>query len=66
MANIVIENIKDSLDEVWGSEVQLYYPDLYAGTTDLSGVWKSNPAIMDFKQSTNQKKMNGLKIINFN
>ena len=56
MANIVIENIKDSLDEVWGSEVQLYYPDLYAGTTDLSGVWKSNPAIMDFKQSNKPKK----------
>jgi genome maintenance exonuclease 1 len=43
-------------DEFWGSEVPLYYSGLYAGTTDLVGVWKGKPAIMDFKQSNKIKK----------
>jgi len=43
-------------DEFWGSEVPLYYSGLYAGTTDLVGVWKGQPAIMDFKQSNKIKK----------
>ena len=43
-------------DEYWGSEVPLYYSGLYAGTTDLVGVWKGQPAIMDFKQSNKIKK----------
>ena len=38
------------------SEVNLYYPGLYAGTTDLLGVWKGQPAIMDFKQTNKPKK----------
>jgi hypothetical protein len=41
---------------VWGSEVSLYYEELYAGTTDLVGVYKGEPAIMDFKQSRRLKK----------
>lgn len=43
-------------DEYWGSEVPLYYSGLYAGTTDLVGMWKGQPAIMDFKQSNKVKK----------
>lgn len=56
MANTVIENISPHIDEIWGSEVNLYYPGLYAGTTDLPGVWKGKPAIMDFKQTNRPKK----------
>jgi genome maintenance exonuclease 1 len=44
------------LDEVWGSEVNLCYPELYAGTTDLVGVYKGKPTIMDFKQTNKPKK----------
>ena len=44
------------MSEVWGSEVSLYYPELYAGTTDLVGVYKGAPAIMDFKQARKLKK----------
>jgi hypothetical protein len=44
------------VDEYWGSEVPLYYSGLYAGTTDLIGVWKGRPAIMDFKQTNKPKK----------
>lgn len=56
MAKTVVENIKDDLNEAWGTEIGLYYPGLYAGTTDLVGVWKNKPAIMDFKQTNKPKK----------
>ena len=44
------------VNEIWGSEVPLYVPHLYAGTTDLVGLYKGNPSIMDFKQSNKVKK----------
>ena len=56
MAGVVIDNIEEDLTEVWGSEVGLYYPGLYAGTTDLTGVWRGRAAIMDFKQTNKPKK----------
>jgi hypothetical protein len=56
MAKTVVENIEGDLGAVWGTEVGLYYPGLYAGTTDLAGVWKNKPAIMDFKQTNKPKK----------
>lgn len=45
-----------NVDEIWGSEINLYMPQMYAGTTDLVGQYKGNPAIMDFKQSNKVKK----------
>jgi genome maintenance exonuclease 1 len=56
MAEVVIQDGLSKVDEVWGSEVHLYYPDLYAGTTDLVGVHNGVPAIMDFKQTNKPKK----------
>ncbi len=56
MADKVKENIYPFISEIWGSEVNLYYPDLYAGTTDLVGMWKGKPAILDFKQTNKPKK----------
>lgn len=56
MANVIIENGLSDVTEVWGSEISLYYPELYAGTTDLVGVYKGAPAIMDFKQARRLKK----------
>ena len=56
MAAEVISNIDSNLDEVWGAEVNLCAPGLYAGTTDLVGVWKGKPTIMDFKQTNKPKK----------
>ena len=44
------------MDEIWGSEVALYYPGLYAGATDLCGVYEGSEAIVDFKQSNKLKK----------
>ena len=56
MANVIIDNGLADVTEVWGSEVSLHYPELYAGTTDLVGVYKGCPAIMDFKQARRLKK----------
>ena len=56
MANVIIDNGLQDVSEVWGSEVSLHYPELYAGTTDLVGVYKGAPAIMDFKQARKLKK----------
>jgi len=51
MAKVVIEKGFPQLDEVWGSEVVLSYPGLYAGQTDLVGVYQGRESIVDFKQS---------------
>ena len=56
MANIVIESGLGDLEEVWGSEVTLYYPGLYAGQTDVVGVYAGRPAIIDFKQTNKPKQ----------
>lgn len=57
MANLVISDlIKPNVDEIWGSEVNLYFPGLYAGTTDCVGLWQGQVAIMDFKQTNKPKK----------
>ena len=61
MAETVIKNVEADIDEVWGSEVNLCYPGLYAGTTDLVGIYKGRPTIMDFKQ-TNKPSVNGSTI----
>ena len=56
MSDIIIEKGLSNVDEVWGSEIGLYYPGLYAGTTDLVGTHKGNPAIIDYKSTKNPKK----------
>jgi genome maintenance exonuclease 1 len=57
MATRIIEEYLDpNLDEWWGSEVGLFYPELYAGTTDLVGVFAGVPSIIDFKQTNKPKK----------
>ena len=53
---IIEEYLSPHLNEWWGSEVGLYYPQLYAGTTDLVGVYDGIPSIIDFKQTNKPKK----------
>ena len=56
MANIVVESGLGDLEEVWGSEVTLYYPGLYAGQTDVVGIYGGREAIIDFKQTNKPKQ----------
>ena len=55
MAKIVIKEGLKNVDEYWGTEVALYHPEIYAGTTDLVGVHSGDDAILDFKQSNKPK-----------
>jgi hypothetical protein len=52
---LVLEQFS-SVDEIWGSEITLYMPNRYAGTTDMVGLYKGKPAIIDFKQSNKPKR----------
>ena len=56
MASIILEHGLSHADELWGTEVPLYHSGLYAGTTDLVGLHKGIPSIMDFKQTNKPKK----------
>lgn len=56
MAHTVIQNGLSKCDEFWGTEVSLYFPKIYAGTTDLVGLHDGAEAIMDHKQTNKPKK----------
>jgi hypothetical protein len=56
MAMKIIELGLCNVSEVWGNEVPLYFPELYAGTTDCVGVHNGEQAILDFKQSNKPKR----------
>jgi len=56
MAQEIIDNGLCDVDEYWGVEVPLYFPKIYAGTTDCVGTYKGKPAIIDFKQTNKPKK----------
>ena len=56
MAKTIIDKGLPDLHEIWGSEVVLHYPGLYAGATDLCGIYQGRDSIVDFKQSNKPKK----------
>ena len=56
MAQQIINQGLSGLEEIWGSEVTLYYPDLYAGATDVVGIYNSRESIIDFKQTNKPKR----------
>ena len=56
MAKTIIEKGLVNVNEIWGVEVPLYYPGLYAGTTDGLGLHLNEEAILDYKQSNKPKK----------
>jgi len=56
MADVVIRSGLGDLGEVWGTEVTLYYPGLYAGQTDVVGMYGGREAIIDFKQTNKPKQ----------
>ena len=56
MAQTIIEKGLGDLHEIWGNEVVLHYPDLYAGQTDLVGIYQGRDSIVDFKQTNKPKR----------
>ena len=57
MARIIIEQGLKDAEEIWGSEVTLFYPGLYAGQTDLCGIYSGRESIVDFKQTNKPKRV---------
>ena len=57
MAKEIIEKgVNNKLDEIYGMEETIYYPEQYAGTADLIGIYQGKEVIIDFKQSNKPKK----------
>ena len=56
MAENIIYQGLSKCNEFWGTEVPLYFPKIYAGTTDLVGIHDGDEAIMDHKQTNKPKK----------
>jgi genome maintenance exonuclease 1 len=57
MAQTIIDNgLKNKITEYYGMEATLYYPDLYAGATDLICQHLGKDCIIDFKQTNKPKK----------
>ncbi len=56
MAQKVIEVGLAPVSGYFGSEVTVYYPGLYAGSTDLVGIHNDKETIIDFKQANRPKK----------
>ena len=57
---IIEESLSTKLNELWGAEVNLHFPNLYAGTADACGIYNGTESILDFKQSNKPKKRNWL------
>ena len=56
MAQTVIEDGLKNVNEIWGVEIPLYFPQMYAGTTDGCGLHMGEESILDYKQTNKEKK----------
>jgi len=56
MSHDLIKMAESGIDEVWGQEQVLWSNKYrYAGRTDMVGIWKGKPTIIDFKTSKKKK-----------
>lgn len=53
---VMIEQGLSNAQEIWGVEVGLIAPEIYAGTTDSVGIYRGKPSIIDYKTSKQIKK----------
>jgi genome maintenance exonuclease 1 len=56
MAEKIIDVGLTPVEEYYGSEVTLYYPGLYAGSTDLVCTHNGKDTVVDFKQANRPKR----------
>ena len=57
MAQTVFEKgMKDKISEYYATEATLFYPDLYAGATDMVAIHNGQDSIIDFKQTNKPKR----------
>ncbi len=53
---IIDKGIIGKLEEIYGMETTLHYPEKYAGTADLIGIYQGQETIIDFKQANKPKR----------
>ena len=53
--HIIAEGLKNTT-EFYGCEINLYFPGLYAGTTDCVALYENDLCIIDFKQANKIKR----------
>ena len=56
MAQTVIDDGLKNVQEFWGVEIPLYFPKLYAGTSDGAGIHMNEESILDYKQTNKPKR----------
>jgi len=56
MAETVIQSGLKNVSEFWGVEIPLYFPKLYAGTSDGAGIHLAEESILDYKQTNKPKR----------
>ena len=56
MAQKIIDVGLTPISEYYGSEISLYYPGLFAGSTDLVCIHNGKETIVDFKQANRPKR----------
>ena len=56
MAQKIIDVGLTPISEYYGSEISLYYPGLFAGSTDLVCIHNDKETIVDFKQANRAKR----------
>jgi genome maintenance exonuclease 1 len=62
MTRNLIKAVSTGVEEIWGQEAVLWSKKLkYAGRSDMIGVWKGKPSIIDFKTSRRKKYVKQIK-----
>ena len=62
MTRNLIKAVSTGIEEIWGQEAVLWSKKLkYAGRSDMIGIWKGKPAIIDFKTSRRKKYVKQIK-----
>lgn len=62
MTKDLIRAVESGVDEIWGQEQILWSNKYrYAGRTDMVGIWKGRPAIIDFKTSKKPKQDSAIR-----
>ena len=62
MTRNLIRSVSTGIEEIWGQEAVLWSKKLkYAGRSDMIGIWKGKPSIIDFKTSRRKKYVKQIK-----
>ena len=55
LGEIIIDKLINKFSEIWGSEVSVYYKDIYAVTIDLIVIHENELTVVDYKSSYKKK-----------